>query len=118
MMADSVPNRRRSEEWATQQAIMALVSVKGSRSSYVLRTLIQSQSANTTETLENKEPQVTEEPNEQNPDEKITKREHILFGSLGLTIGIALGGIALLTTILIMRRKNREQPKEEQPHED
>ncbi len=107
-----------SEEWATQQAIMALVSVKGSRSSYVLRTLIQSQSANTTETLENKEPQVTEEPNEQNPDEKITKREHILFGSLGLTIGIALGGIALLTTILIMRRKNREQPKEEQPHED
>ena len=83
---------------------MALVSVKGSRSSYVLRTLIQAQDADQISRPQEESSQPADDPLEPEEDDS-RKRESILFGGVGLSIGIALGGIALLAVLLIMRRK-------------
>ncbi len=99
---DGVP-----EELATQQAVMALVSVKGSRNGYVLRTAIQAQDANSSE-LSSEESSSSAVKSDDNTPEETIKRKNILFGSVGLTIGIVLGGLMLLVVLLATRRGKKE----------
>lgn len=103
---DGVP-----EEQATQQAIIALVSVKGSRSGYVLRTAIQAQDADSSESSSEKSASSAAESGDDTPEETI-KRKNILFGGVGLTIGIALGGLVLVIVLLATRRSKKEDSHE------
>ena len=103
---DGVP-----EEQATQQAAIALVSVKGSRSGYVLRTAIQAQDADPSEFSPEEAASSAGESGDDTPEETI-KRKNILFGGVGLTIGIALGGLMLVIVLLATRRSKKEDSHE------
>ena len=98
-----------SDEISTQQAVMALVSVKGSRSGYVLRTAIQSNGAHSSEPSSEPSSNTSSESGEDDPPDP-AKRNNILFGSVGLLVGIGLGVLLLFVILLASRRWKHRHP--------
>ena len=88
---------------------MALVSVKGSRSGYVLRTAIQSNGAHSSEPSSEPSSNTSSESGEDDPPDP-AKRNNILFGSVGLLVGIGLGVLLLFVILLASRRWKHRHP--------
>ena len=101
---DGVP-----EEQATEQAILALVSLKGSRSGYVLRTAIQAQDASSSQPPD-EDSSTPSESSDSSDHEEIIKRKNILAGSLGLAIGVVLGALLLFGILFLIHRGKRPNP--------
>ncbi len=101
---DGVP-----EEQATEQAILALVSLKGSRSGYVLRTAIQAQDASSSQPPD-EDSSTPSESSDSSDHKEIIKRKNILAGSLGLAIGVVLGALLLFGILFLIHRGKRPNP--------
>ena len=90
----------------TQTAILAMVAQKSCRSPYLLRSPIVGEGSPAIVTNLESKPESSEESVVETDTEPVSKLS-ILFGAVGLAIGILLGSVALLMAVKLMKKADK-----------